>query len=512
MRHWYQATCSTTTIQLDFSDDWRHGYDLMTETTRAFLLQHHERERRALPALFNTAYKKDMDVMACLRSLKMYKVDQETNTFEDWEITPEMWPQVNAADESEIKQFVDERALRPIHRMQMTDDMVIIDAKWVRKWKRYPDKSIKVKSRLCARGCFDSQKQMLTTRSTTATRLSQRILVSQAARSRRKKKRLESWDIAGAFLKGLNFQQIQQALRKLGLNAPTRQVVVFPPMNVWRHLQRHSDLFKVPQHALQDYGLLCLKPIYGLNDAPLAWQLCLHDYILELGATRSKLDENCFIWKDGCQDMTLHNVQAMVTTHVDDLALTAEPAWLDKHFKMFAEKFGKVTRQQLPFDHCGCRYSESKDGHVIDQEEFVMRMKPAPVPDRSDDSKLEPKEVSDYRSILGALLWITATRLDVIADISLLQSRVTTSTVKELKLANEVLVKAKESKEAALHYRYFETDHQRVVCIHDASSANNGRHYAQEGVLVFLADDRFRNQNCEAETTYDENTEKYMVE
>ena len=53
-------------------------------------------------------------------------------------------------------------------------------------------------------------------------------------------------------------------------------------------------------------------------------------------------------------------------------------------------------------------------------------MKPAPVPSRPDDSKREPHEISDFKSILGALLWITATRLDVIADVSVLQSRVTT--------------------------------------------------------------------------------------
>ena len=139
---------------------------------------------------------------------------------------------MDEADSSEIKQFVDEKALRPIHRLQLTDDMVTIDCKWVRKKKRYPDGSIRIKSRLCARGCFDSQKQQLTTRSTTATRLSQRILVSQAARRKRKKGNMESWDIAGAFLKGFDFKKIREALRKLGVNAPTRQVVVFPPMNV----------------------------------------------------------------------------------------------------------------------------------------------------------------------------------------------------------------------------------------------------------------------------------------
>ena len=58
-------------------------------------------------------------------------------------------------------------------------------------------------------------------------------------------------------------------------------------------------------------------------------------------------------------------------------------------------------------------------------------MKPAPA-QRPDDSHLAPAEISDYRSILEALLWVTATRLDSVAGISVLQSRVAIATVKEL--------------------------------------------------------------------------------
>eukprot|EP00435_Cladocopium_sp_Y103_P056006 s391_g18.t1 len=510
LRHWYLAHSPSAQVQLDFSDDWRHGYNLMTNLTRNFLFQKYEQDRKKLDMLFCIEYKSNHEVLACIRTAHIYKVDEETNTFEDHEITPEMWPQVDEADSNEIKQFVDEKALKPIHRLQITDEMVTIDCKWVRKKKRYPDRSIRIKSRLCARGCFDSQKSQLTTRSTTATRLSQRILVSQAARTKKtKKSRLESWDIAGAFLKGFDFKKIQESLRKLGVSAPTRQVVVFPPWNVWRHLQRHSDLFKVPQHSLHEWGLLCLKPIYGLNDAPLAWQMCLHAYVTELGGVRSHLDENCFYWKSSTttsSPMSLDNVTAMVTTHVDDLALTASQDWLDHHYNLFQGKFKKVTRQKLPFAHCGCNYADTPTGFSIDQIEFVEKMKPAPVPARPDDSKLLPNEISDFRSILGALLWITATRLDIIADVSVLQSRVTTATVKEIKLANEVLVKAKQHKEAMLHYRQFESDKYRLVCVHDASAANNGRHYAQEGILIFLMDDAWFGTNIDSEVEYDATT------
>ena len=381
-------------IQLDTTEDWRYGYDLMTSTTRNNLVYHYQEMQRKCGHLFVIDYKTSHQARVCLRTAHIYKVDQETDNINDDDITPDIWKQVDEADSLEVKQFVDEKAFKPIHKMQVNSDMVVIDCRWVRKWKRQPDRSLKIKSRLCARGCLDSQKSQLTTRSTTATRLSQRMLVSQAARS--DDKDIESWDIASAFLKGFSFQEIQKALQKLGLQAPTRQVVVYPPLNVWRHLQKYSEAFRIPEHSLTEYGLLCLKPIYGLNDAPLAWQLCLHTFVMELGATRSKMDENCFYWKKNEEkaktcDMT--NLVAMMTTHVDDLAITASKSWLEKHYVSFVQKFKKVTRQQLPFNHCGCRYSALHDGIKIDQQEFSEKITQAKVPQREDESKLTPEEV-----------------------------------------------------------------------------------------------------------------------
>ena len=47
--------------------------------------------------------------------------------------------------------------------------------------------------------------------------------------------------------------------------------------------------------------------------------------------------------------------------------------------------------------------------------------------DLGDDQNrpLTPAKTSTLRSILGGLLWITATRLDLVADVGVLQSRVT---------------------------------------------------------------------------------------
>ena len=263
-----------------------------------------------------------------------------------------IWKQVEEADKAEVAQFVQEKVFQKIHKDAFTHDHVIIDARWVRKFKKMADGTKKVKSRLCARGCLDKQKDLLTTRSTTATRLSQRLLLSMAATF---DLNVESWDIGGAFLKGLSFHEIRRMLLKMGINSPVRAVIVLPPPNVWRHLASMSDDFKGNDSAM--WGLLCLKPIYGLNDAPLAWQLCLREYLQQINGSASALDENSWRWKrpDG-------SILAACTCHVDDLAVAAPQEWLDRHYAAFVGKFKKVSRQTLPFEHCGARYEKLPDG------------------------------------------------------------------------------------------------------------------------------------------------------
>ena len=180
---------------------------------------------------------------------EMYKVDDETDniTEEDcWGI----WPLVEQADAAEIGQFVETKSFKKIHRQSLEEDMVIVDAVWIRKWKRMPDGSRKVKSRLCARGCFDTQKDLLSTRSTTATRLSQRLLVSLSVNEDFDN---ESWDVSGAFLKGFDFRKVQELLRAKGIVSPDRRVVVIVPANVWRHLMAADEAFRVPEGQLGEY-------------------------------------------------------------------------------------------------------------------------------------------------------------------------------------------------------------------------------------------------------------------
>ena len=242
---------------------------------------------------------------------------------------------------------------------------------------------------------------------------------------------------------------------------------------------------------------MCLKPVYGLNDAPLAWQLCLHQHFEASGGTSSLQDENMFFWMRGKGEQ---GIVALATTHVDDVGAGNKQPWLTEQYNKLCATFGRVTRQELPFHCCGVLCSRTADGFSMTQDDFCAKLKPVPIPNKKDDAPLDPAELTSFRSALGGLLWLTATRIDLIADECLLQSKVTQAKVMHLKQANAVVKRAQGEigHGLGLHYRKLKPPF-KLACIHDSSAAGNVRHYAQEGVLVLLMEDRLKTHEDERE-------------
>ena len=479
--HWCQS------VPTDFPTIW-YGCENNVQLAQwdIYMSRSFEEQVASLPRepfLFIWPGKKYEALFADLSNGEIYKVDDEADNITEEECYG-IWPQVEEADAAEIKQFVETASFQKMHVNSLTEDTVIIDSVWVRKWKRMPDGSRKVKSRLCARGCFDKQKDLLTTRSTTATRLSQRIVLSVAANEDLD---AESWDISGAFLEGLTFEKVRELLKARGVTSPVRKVVIIAPANVWRHLASFDSRFKVDYEKLAQYVLFCIKPVYGLSDAPLAWQLCLHGHFEEQGGSASLMDENLFYWRDKKPGRTT----SIVTTHVDDCGAGGKKEWLAQQLALLQSKFGKVTRQTLPFTHCGVLYEKIPDGFRMSQDSFAQKLKPAEIPStRKDDELLTPSEITMFRSILGGLLWLTATRLDLIAEVCALQSQVTRAKVAHLRQANGVVKRARQEVGQGMGL-YFQKLRPplRLACVHDSSAAGNTRHYAQEGILVLLCED-----------------------
>ena len=71
---------------------------------------------------------------------------------------------------------------------------------------------------------------------------------------------------------------------------------------------------------------MCLTAMYGLNDAPLAWQLVLSSYFKdERKGIHSAFDECFFFWPDRPGE-----IKALGTNHVDDNGMATGSGWLKK--------------------------------------------------------------------------------------------------------------------------------------------------------------------------------------
>ena len=94
-----------------------------------------------------------------------------------------------------------------------------------------------------------------------------------------------------------------------------------------------------------------VKPVYGLCDAPLLWQLGLLDYLRNtMQGQSSSLDDNFLFWRKGSE------LKLLITIHVDDLLVAGCLLWMAWAWKLLTQRFGEMKRQALPFQHNRLEY------------------------------------------------------------------------------------------------------------------------------------------------------------
>ena len=179
--------------------------------------------------------------------------------------------------------------------------------------------------------------------------------------------------------------------------------------------------------------------------------LTSHSALTGVHGLPSRYDENFFYWPD----MSNHkefDLIACVTIHVDDLVLAAKPWWLQRTYKQFVQKFGKVKRQVMPFVNIGMQYSRTPEGGVkLCQSEYAKSLKLIQMPsekttqpDASLGSRsLTPVEVTKLRGGIGSVLFLCLTRWDILWDLVFLQTKVKDATVAELAECNKIINAAK---------------------------------------------------------------------
>ncbi|GJV33865.1 retrovirus-related pol polyprotein from transposon TNT 1-94 [Tanacetum coccineum] len=163
------------------------------------------------------------------------------------------------------------------------------------------------------------------------------------------------------------------------------------------------------------------KALYGLKQAPRAWYDTLSKFLLAQGFSKGVVDPTLFIRKTGKH--TLH-----VQIYVDDIIFAStDPKDCDRFSNEMSSKFQMSMMGQISF-FLGLQISQNPKGIFINQSKYaneilkkfdLYKSDPIDTP-MVERTKLDedllgiPVYQTQYRSMIGSLMYLTASRLDLV--------------------------------------------------------------------------------------------------
>nr|GFC72696.1 retrovirus-related Pol polyprotein from transposon TNT 1-94 [Tanacetum cinerariifolium] len=177
------------------------------------------------------------------------------------------------------------------------------------------------------------------------------------------------------------------------------------------------DGFVDPYHPDKVYRLK--KALYGLKQAPRAWYDELSKFLLSKGFTKGSIDPNLFITKQRGDIL-------LVQIYVDDIIFGSTNPNLSKRFeKLMHSKFEMSMMGELKF-FLGIQIHKSPRGIFINQAKYAQEILKnhgmtscdgigTPMVTKHLDADLSgtPVDQTKYRSKVGALMYLTASRRDM---------------------------------------------------------------------------------------------------
>ena len=176
--------------------------------------------------------------------------------------------------------------------------------------------------------------------------------------------------------------------------------------------------FEDPVHPEKAY--LLDKALYGLHQAPRAWYETLSTHLLNNGFRRGVIDCTLFIKESGDDIL-------MVQVYVDDIIFGSNNEKLVKEFEeVMKTKFEMSQMGELTY-FLGLQVDQMSTGTFLHQTKYVGEIlsrfsmsdvKPAGTPlavnlGRMPDEKGETVDPTLYRAMIGSLMYLTASRPDI---------------------------------------------------------------------------------------------------
>ncbi|BBH01896.1 BURP domain-containing protein [Prunus dulcis] len=266
-------------------------------------------------------------------------------------------------------------------------DKPIIGVKWVYKTKLNLDGSIqKHKARLVVKGY--AQKPGINFNETFASVARLDTIKTLIALAAQKGWKLYQLDVKFAFLNGVLKEEVYVD---------------------------QSDGFVVPNYEDKVYKLK--KALYGLKQSPRAWYEEINAYLISCGYVRSTSEATLYC-KTKEDSGTL-----IVSIYVDDIVYTGSSGELIAEFKSEMTRRYEMTDLGLLYHFVGMAVIQTKSCIFINQKKYALTLlnrfglkqcKPVSTPlvaseKLCKDDGSDPVDESEYRQIVGSLLYLTTT-------------------------------------------------------------------------------------------------------
>ena len=226
--------------------------------------------------------------------------------------------------------------------------------------------------------------------------------------------RIEAIRLLLAFACHMNFKLFQMDVKSAFLNGFIQEEVYVEQPPGFEDHEKPNHVFKLQ------------KALYGLKQAPRAWYERLSKFLMEKGFSRGSVDTTLFLKKNR------HDL-LVVQIYVDDIIFGATNQKLCECFaKDMQNEFEMSMMGELTF-FLGLQVKQNKDGIFINQTKYIKDMlkkfeipevKEMPTP-MSPATKLDKdekgKDVNQklFRGMIGSLLYLTASRPDIMFSVCL---------------------------------------------------------------------------------------------
>ncbi|OLQ01173.1 Copia protein [Symbiodinium microadriaticum] len=359
-------------------------------------------------------------------------------------MSPEEKEAFRGAKAIEVKNFVASKAFEVLPEHMKPARHQAIGMRWILTWKLKEDGTRKAKARAVLLGYQDEAYEHRSTTSPVMTRQTRQLLLQLAAWKRWK---VQKGDVTGAFLQSRTYPD---------------QLYCIPCPEICHALN-------IPEGSVTKVQKAC----YGLVDAPLEWYRSVDTFLRELGFTKLWSDPCCWVLRTG------EELRGAISGHVDDFLFSGpegDELWESK-LRAIKEKFKWGDWEAGKFTQCGVVIEQTKEGFELSQPSYLENLHEINVnasrkKDRSQATN--DKEKTQLRALLGGISWHAQQVAPYLAaEVSLLLTEVSRSTIDTIVRANLLLENAKSRQKQKMKVHSFAKDDELTMVMWvEAANAN----------------------------------------